>query len=453
MAPSLWRFLRPPHRDEGQALALFAGGLVIFLGFVAMSIDVGRFVWARTQMQAAVDAAALAAAQSMPSTADATQQATDYWMDNSGFIRAQATDIQFSVTFPPGNKKVLVTGEASLPTWFARFLGFNRWNVTAEGEAEAQVVDAVVVLDRSGSMCWDSHGPNGNYVSQVRLKRAISSSATTIEVTKNDPSRPLSSYVYVGQVFRLESSASSEWLEIVAINEPNTLEVRRAVPSPVNGRVYRATGHSANRYIRGSSCQTAGVGPYHPWEEVKNGARIFANEMNADYDRVGYVHFSTRGRTEQALTSNLASLRTSITNTDDPTAWGGDDGRTNIAHGFYLGNKELLDNGRDNAHLVLVLLSDGVANTYCSGSNYTTACSSVGNNVSTATARTLEQADYARANGITVYTISYGNDADDSLMQEVARRTGGFFYKAPDDAALQAAFIDIARQTHIKLSR
>ena len=175
--------------------------------------------------------------------------------------------------------------------------------------------------------------------------------------------------------------------------------------------------------------------------------------MNGDYDRVGYVHFSTRARTVQTLTSSLATLRTRITNTDDPTSWGGDDGRTNIAHGFYLGNKELIDNGRTNAHLVLVLLSDGVANTYCSGSNYTTTCSSVGNNVSTATSRTLEQADYARANNITVYTISYGNDADDSLMQEVARRTGGIFYKAPDDAALQAAFIDIARQTHIKLSR
>ena len=193
VAPSSWRFLRWPHRDEGQALALFAGGLVIFLGFVAMSIDVGRFVWARTQMQAAVDAAALAAAQSMPSTADATQQATDYWIDNSGFVRSQATAVQFSVTFPPGNKKVLVTGEASLPTWFARFVGFRRWTVAAEGEAEAQVVDAVVVLDRSGSMCWDSHGPNGNYVSQVRLKRAITSSVTTIEVIKNDASRPLAS--------------------------------------------------------------------------------------------------------------------------------------------------------------------------------------------------------------------------------------------------------------------
>ena len=65
----LRRIFRSIHnRSQGQALVLFAAGLIAFLGLVGMSVDVGRFILARTQIQAAVDASALAAAQSMPST-------------------------------------------------------------------------------------------------------------------------------------------------------------------------------------------------------------------------------------------------------------------------------------------------------------------------------------------------------------------------------------------------
>ena len=54
------------HKDQaGQALPLFGIMVFVLLGFVAMSIDVGRYVWARTSMQAGVDAAAIAAAQMM----------------------------------------------------------------------------------------------------------------------------------------------------------------------------------------------------------------------------------------------------------------------------------------------------------------------------------------------------------------------------------------------------
>ena len=41
--------------ERGQTLPLFAAGLIGLIGLVALSIDVGRLVWARTQMQAAVD--------------------------------------------------------------------------------------------------------------------------------------------------------------------------------------------------------------------------------------------------------------------------------------------------------------------------------------------------------------------------------------------------------------
>jgi hypothetical protein len=38
-------------------------------------------------------------------------------------------------------------------------------------------------------------------------------------------------------------------------------------------------------------------------------------------------------------------------------------------------------------------------------------------------------------------------------MQQIAAKTGGIFYKAPDSTALQAAFIAIAQTTNIRIKR
>lgn len=156
MLRSLFRTFRA--RENGQALVLFAGGLVVFLGLVSMSIDVGRFVWARTQMQSAVDAAALAAAGGMPSTTAATANANQYWTDNSGFIRSQGQNVVFNVTFPGGtNRGVSIHAEADIPTWFAKFFGVGHWHVSADGAAASTVLDVSVVMDISQSMCDDSY--------------------------------------------------------------------------------------------------------------------------------------------------------------------------------------------------------------------------------------------------------------------------------------------------------
>ena len=132
MSPLKNRFPCRGREDHGQALVIFAAGLVIFLGFTALSVDVGRYMWARGQMQSAVDAAALAAAQSMPyGTAEASSYATAYWDKNNDFIESQGENVSFNVTFPEGNKAVKVQGDADIPTWFAKFFGLNHWEGSA----------------------------------------------------------------------------------------------------------------------------------------------------------------------------------------------------------------------------------------------------------------------------------------------------------------------------------
>lgn len=149
--------------ERGQALPLFAAGLIAMVGLVALSVDVGRLVWARTQMQASVDAAALAAAQDMPNgTSAAAAAAETYWDKNATFINSRGENVSFVASFPTGNKAVKVQGDADIPTWFARVLGVDSWHVSASGVAAAQVLDIAVVLDISGSMCMSSYAETEN---------------------------------------------------------------------------------------------------------------------------------------------------------------------------------------------------------------------------------------------------------------------------------------------------
>ena len=376
------------RNEKGQALPLVGLCLFVLIGFVAMSIDVGRYVWARTQMQAAVDASALAAAQSLPDWAHAEMTAEDYWLDNSGFIQSQGTNIQFTVQPIEGNKALRVAAEADIPTWFARLFGVDEWHVSADGDAESIVIDAMLVLDRSGSMCFDNYGPNGNYVGNVRLTSGINSTQTTFTLTRDNTSLPLSSYVYVGQVFRLESGSNTEWLQITSINNStNQVTVLRNRANPDGGGPYGATSHSSGRRVRGNTCLAAGAPPYYPWEYVKDGSRVFVDTFNPDYDRIGLADFGTRAETRHTMTNSLTSIDNAIVNLPHPTENGSYEQYTNIEHGLYMGIRELTTNGRTNAKWVLVILGDGVANRYCS--TVSVSCSSLGTNSSTAYSRAV----------------------------------------------------------------
>jgi Mg-chelatase subunit ChlD len=100
---------------------------------------------------------------------------------------------------------------------------------------------------------------------------------------------------------------------------------------------------------------------------------------------------------------------------------------------YYLSTSTLV---RADARKTIVLLSDGYANKLTgNGAGY---------------ARSM--ADYAANQDVTVYTISLGNDADESLMQDIATRTGGLHFDATGSGAttltqrLTTAFREIAAE-------
>jgi Mg-chelatase subunit ChlD len=140
-------------------------------------------------------------------------------------------------------------------------------------------------------------------------------------------------------------------------------------------------------------------------------------------------------------------------------------GSTNIAHGLATGKFILNDAAtkRTNAVRVMVLLTDGIPNVYCTnaaayttpgtsctqGSSATspTSCSPVTTGMSEAWA----QATAAHAQDITIYVIGLGDGVLDCVLSKIAQNGGGTYYKAPTTADLDAAFIDIAHKSHIAL--
>lgn len=500
------RSLLHPHtkREAGQALPLFALMVFVILGFCAMSIDVGRYVWARTSMQAGVDAAAIAAAQDMPDWAGAQTTAATYWTDNSSFIQSQGTNVTFSVTQVPGNKRIRVQGDADVPTWFARFFGVSSWHVSASGDAESQVLDIAVVLDISGSMCYDppmlhtessesnlmspghytpaANRPvvaDGNWtgVSDVTANSIASGGGNSITIKLNS-SADMSEFNTNDRIVihsALNGAGTYEIFLVTAKSSTNkTLTLTRAQTNNFSGAATSKIAHPIgaeiwrNRTVCADAVRTT-VPPYgaNPFDGTIAAAEYFTTLFNPSYDKIGVAKFSTNSASVTALSGSLSNVKTSIHNFAPPS------GSTNIAGGMAAGRLILDGSGkRANAVRVLVLLTDGIANYVCgNNSSYATSdynalpCSqtySTGEG-STADSHAYSEAQRAKSGDIIIFTIGLGDGVQDSFLKRLAdggtagvgpcqqNQPGCRYYHAPTPAQLDDAFRAIAEQTHIAL--
>jgi Flp pilus assembly protein TadG len=160
-------------REKGVATLLWLGFLslvFIILPMIGLAIDVG-FVYAiRAKMQAAVDGAALAAARALSIGATLASQETSAqnnavtWFNANfpsnfyGIASVSMSASNVTVATDPNNAQLMdvtVSATAQVNTIFMRWFGQNTVLVGATGKASRRAVVAVMVLDRSGSMCWN----------------------------------------------------------------------------------------------------------------------------------------------------------------------------------------------------------------------------------------------------------------------------------------------------------
>ena len=162
---------------RGSTLALMAAGLIPVIAALGAGIDAGRLYLVKSQLQAGVDAAALASARAFAVTdgspAARDKQASAYFYGNFASDYMGVSNLQLTPDFKTvgGINVTTITARAIVPMTFMRIFGFQPRTMQAVAKAELQPrpLEVMVVLDDTGSM---KANLSGGRTRMVALKEA-----------------------------------------------------------------------------------------------------------------------------------------------------------------------------------------------------------------------------------------------------------------------------------------
>jgi len=121
---------------QGQATVLTVVFLVVLLAMAALVLDVGSWYRAKRAAQSTADAAALAGAQALPNTGDASTLAQQYATKNGGLGTGNVT----FTTKITSNDTVTVSVKRTAPGFFAKIFGVKSVSVGATATARSEPV-------------------------------------------------------------------------------------------------------------------------------------------------------------------------------------------------------------------------------------------------------------------------------------------------------------------------
>jgi Flp pilus assembly protein TadG len=150
------------HDIGGNTLAIVAAALVPLTAMIGSGIDMSRAYMAKTRMQSACDAAALAGRRVMQNdtlNATVTNEATRFFRYNFPIGLYQTASFNPVVTRPSAGT-VRVTASTTIPTAIMRIFGFTSLPIDVTCDASLSYVntDVMLVLDTTGSMDEDVNG-------------------------------------------------------------------------------------------------------------------------------------------------------------------------------------------------------------------------------------------------------------------------------------------------------
>ena len=159
--------------QNGQSMIIIAISIVAIIGFVGLTVDVGRLFIAYGNLRKAVDAGALAAAAQFREgrgESDLLSAAKDA-MSLNGVNPTTITIEVCDYSLPPAQrdpllctepkkKLVRVNATGSLDMTFLNVVGVHTITLSSSSISEAASMDVVLVIDISESMAWDA--PEGS---------------------------------------------------------------------------------------------------------------------------------------------------------------------------------------------------------------------------------------------------------------------------------------------------
>ena len=439
--------------DQGATAVVFGIFVLAVLGLVGLSLDSSRAYSVRSSLQAALDAAVLAAAPlSTEPDADLTGVAQAFmnanWRDKLG-----VGAITVSVSKDSDGK---VTGSASarVPTTISNVLGFDGFpiNVDSQIAAGSRDIEAVLVVDNTGSMTG------------AKLDALKTSARTLVEAVYSGRHAerhakigivPFAQYVNVGMANR-----NKPWMSVPADSSIPRQWCRDEAPviGQSNCRMVTYTGYNDGIPYTGQyeTCDYQ-YGPSQyictPWDETYTwygcaGSRAYPLDSLDEAYGTPIPGVMNAGCPSE-ITPLTNDKNVLIGQIDNFVATG----ETFIPGGLTWGWRVLsksdpYSEGRDYGEAVngnpvrklMVLMTDG-ANTLSA-----TPPTNGGGDVVETNARTAELCTNIKAKGIELYTITF--DVTDNVIKDLMRdcaSDGTKFFDAANGGQLQIAFKEIAR--------
>jgi len=157
MKASLARLGRLVRRREGNVALIFALCAIPVVVSAGIAIDAGRAYMVRSELESALDSAALAVASSTTLNAEALQTRLQSYFDANDPSMATTTNLSVTMT-DPTQPVINLTASVEVPTTFLQLMKVNTIPVTVSNQITrgTNSLELALVLDNTGSMmCGD----------------------------------------------------------------------------------------------------------------------------------------------------------------------------------------------------------------------------------------------------------------------------------------------------------
>lgn len=189
-----------------------------------------------------------------------------------------------------------------------------------------------------------------------------------------------------------------------------------------HGNYYYASGVSQQEYMEWAWEDHYGLGdaPTSPWEDLMVAVDAFLDVLDAtsQEEQVSLASYASTASLDTWLEKDFDVIRNTVAQLNTG-------GSTAIGKGMQEGIEALIDSAaRPFAAKTMVVMTDGIHNT---GIDPVTVASS-----------------FMSTYNLTIHTVTFGDNADQNRMQQVAAIGGGKHYHAADGEELVAIFEEIA---------